>query len=253
MGRKFETFTSFIWACVAGTVIALLSTAYYHYHQNSGASTKLAEAQQTISSLEQEVGELLQRNDVLSVALKYSSTDHLLARIWIEDQFVDPGSGKTITVLTFVEVNEEGAQIGIPQKFQIVGTSLYLEGKVVKFEDDFIHSGDAVRGTSLMKFWRVFGDTQEPAEGSLIQDPTTRPSTYERGGVESEFEQKLWADFLIAIRDPQKAKEIGARNLQFEAPSLPVQKGDILEAKIRSSGGIELKIIATKSPDTETL
>lgn len=256
MGRKTESvrvFSSLVWAVVAGGALALSSTVYYHYRQDSGASLKLAEANQTISTLKEKNDELSERNDRLRVALKYSTTEHLLARIWIDAQFLDPGSGKMATDLTFVEINDEGAQIGEPQKLRIYGTSLYVEGRVVKFKDDYVQQGDQLRGSTLMQFWRVWGNQQESDNGMEIETLGTRPTSYARGGVESEFEQKLWDDFLLVIRDPKLADKIGARNVQFEAPSLPVQEGDILEATIRASGGIDLKIIATKGPATDSL
>src|SRR5207237_1069673 len=80
---------------------------------------------------------------------------------------------------------------------------------VVKFEDDFVTAGDALKGKALLLFRRIFSDRRRPAEGEVLDREGQIPQSYAAERAPTAFERELWARFWELANDPGEAKKRG--------------------------------------------
>ncbi len=270
--ESLRTVNSVVRTLLAVVIVGAGSLAgwkgYSAYHAKEEASKRLESAQheltETKANLEQRTKELqaraaeLQAKNVeiealnadiavkneeimrLDTALRLLKVDHRLARISVIDQIRDTDTGGITTDLEFVEVNDEGAPIDQPRMFRIKGEIIYVDNWVVKFDDKYIEQSDLDRATSLVLFRRIFGDQQEPRDGSWLDDTNRPPRAYTRGGAISDFEKQIWDDFWNIANDPSKAKELGIRAAHGEAISIKAEKGRTYKIQLRASDGLSI-------------
>jgi hypothetical protein len=209
----------------------------------------IAEHQQTIAGQIAEIETLnedirLKQLEIerLDTALRLHKMERRLARISVLDVGEDAETGKVISTISFVELNEAGDPIGEARRFELEGQMIYVDYLVVKFEDKYVEQADLERGTSICLLNRIFGEFQKPKDGFSLDEPGQRPGPYERGGVMSDFETKIWRDFWTIANDPKRAAELGIRALHGDAVSIRVQNGMTYRITIRSAGGPEIRV-----------
>ena len=114
---------------------------------------------------------------------------------------------------------------------------------MVRFQDDYVKYGDSLRGKSAYVFWKVFslGDSNN-AEVYELNKLGEVPSGYEIGAAKNNFEQKLWRDFWDYALEEQKAKGMGIKNAQVEAPGTKFVPGKLYTIKIEHSGGLRIDV-----------
>jgi hypothetical protein len=59
-------------------------------------------------------------------------------------------------------------------------------------------------------------------------------------GIKNSFEKKLWQTFWQYALEPQKAKKIGIKNAQIEAPGTKFIPGMVYTIKIEHDGGLRI-------------
>lgn len=208
---------------------------------------EIAKQQTEIAELNQEVARKQAEIQRLDTALRLHKMERRLARIRVLDAGTDPDSGKKISKIEFVELNELGDPVGEPRQFSLDGEMVYVDYWVVKFEDKYVEQADLERGMSICMLNRVFGDLQKPKDGFTLDEPGRRPGNYARGSVMSDFEKKIWDDFWKIANDPQQAAELGIRAMHGDAVSIKVEKGKTYRVTVRASGGPEI-VAETETP-----
>jgi hypothetical protein len=217
--------------------------------QLAARDAEIFEHQQTIAGQNAQIVDL--NEDVrqkqaeiqrLDTALRLHKMERRLARITVLDMIEDEESGKVVSTIGFVELNEMDEPIGQPRRFELEGQMIYVDYLVVKFEDKYVEQADLQRGTSICLFNRIFGEFQKPRDGFSLDEPGQRPGSYERGGVMSEFEAKIWSDFWQIANDPKRAAEMGIRTLHGDAVSIKIQKGKTYRITVRAAGGPEIQV-----------
>ncbi|WP_425398359.1 hypothetical protein [Aeoliella sp.] len=207
----------------------------------------IAEQDKAIAGLKDDVAErdvkideLQEDLDRVETAVRLLKLRRRLAKIDVLDQTTDD-EGAVSTKVRFTEVSDDGQQVGEPADFAIEGDRIYVEYLVVKFDDQYIEEADLERGTAICLFERIFGEKQEPGEGFVIDRVGSRPNSYARGSVTSEFEQKIWDDFWTIANDRDKAAELGIRATQAVAPSIRMEQGATYELDLRATGEFSLQ------------
>lgn len=208
----------------------------------------LAEAQRVeIEKAKRELGELAdtvrkQEHEIerLDTSLRLLKVDHRVARIDVLDQRTDPATGRLLTTIEFIELNEEGNPVDDVRQFEIVGDMIYLDNWLVKFDDKFVEQAEIDRSTSLVLFRRIFGEHQEPSAGFTLDRRDGPPRAYARGGKPSEFEKKIWDEFWLISNDEAKAAELGIRAAHGQAVSIKAQKGKSYRVLLRASDGLTI-------------
>jgi hypothetical protein len=205
--------------------------------------------------------DLSDKYDRLQVAMKLLQVQHRMARLTVLDQREVPslipatpttgnevGASRpnVITKIEFVDINDEGKEIGKPKIFDIKGDMIYVDYLTVNFEDKYIASRALNHETSIALFQRIFGEHQEPAKGFQLDTVGTQPTAYSRGTPMSKFEKDIWDDFWLIANDNKRAQELGIDAIQGKAVAIRAMPGTSYEIKLRSTGDITIRPIEPK-------
>ncbi|MFO0882777.1 MAG: hypothetical protein U0894_01075 [Pirellulales bacterium] len=204
------------------------------------ANATIEEKQTQIVTQGKEILKLNADIDRLQTAMRLLKVDRRLARLTVTDQAEDPVTKQVFTTVDFEELSPQGEPIGPKRSFKVKGEVLYVDNWIVKFDDKYVEQADLDRSTSLCLFRRIFGEQQQPIEGTSLDEVGMRPQAYGRGGQLSEFEKKIWSDFWTIANDPDHAKSLGIRAANGEAVSMKVQKGKAYKLELRASGGLSI-------------
>ncbi len=166
--------------------------------------------------------------------------DHRVALITVLDQKHSGDDKELHTKFSFVEVNEEGRPLEKPRVFEIKGDIVYLDAWVVKFGFDYLEQGDPLRSTSICLFRRIFGESQPPSEGFVLDADHKPPTAYRTGGKLSEFEEQIWSRFWEYANNPTLAKQAGVRAAHGEAPSIKLLPGKRYRVVLQATGGLRI-------------
>ncbi|MEM8944604.1 MAG: hypothetical protein AAGD11_05415 [Planctomycetota bacterium] len=208
---------------------------------NSALQT-LAKRESEVATLTDDLREKTEQLERSETSLRLLKLRHRIARIRVLDQTPSPDSDRITSSIEFFEVNNEGSPIdNTRRQFDIEGDRIYVECLVAKFEDEYIEQADLDRATAICLFQRIFGEYQQPQDGYELDQSGSSPTSYERGGKMSDFEQGIWDDFWEFAGNPEKAAEIGIRAAHADAPSTRVKKGMTYQLEMRSTGEISLR------------
>jgi hypothetical protein len=196
--------------------------------------------EERIAALNVELAARDARIQELEAALRLLKVDHRVARLEVLGQ--TPTSGGAVeTKLRFTELRPDGAPLKAPLELAVRGKRVYVEALVIRFDDTYVERGDALRGTSVCLFQRVFGDQQEPAQGPSLDASGQLPRAYADEEGPDPFYADLWTHFWEYAHDLRAAEAKGVRALQAEAPSIEAQVGRSYRLELRASGGLVLQ------------
>ncbi|MFO0868475.1 MAG: hypothetical protein U0935_05960 [Pirellulales bacterium] len=154
---------------------------------------------------------------------------------------MDGATGKMKTIVEFTRPGDEGRPVDAPAGVRACG------GRDLPRQlDREVRGQGAVeekaleRSTSLVLFRRLFGEHQEPKDGFPLDRGQGPPRAYTRGGVVSDFERQIWADFWTIANDESKAREMGIRAAHGQAVSIKAQKGKSYRILLRASDGLSI-------------
>ena len=248
----------FLRTLVYGAVVGLLGWGAWHVrelvqrHEQQlaerdrrivGLQADVAQRDQLIAEQQAQIAELEARVRELELALKLLKVDHRLARLTVKDQRPAPAlKGGIETDVAFQELDAEGQALGPEQAFTLVGKVAYIDALVIKFDDGYVEHGDALRGSSICLFRRLFGEYQQPNEGFPLDSAGTRPRSYGAGDdAPAPLESELWRHFWDYANDPARAAGAGVRALHGEAPYIELRPGGSYRVELRASGGLTVR------------
>lgn len=188
---------------------------------------ELRRARQELERLEREKSQLIEYAQRLTESQR-------VAQVSIQSQTQDDSGA--VTRLTWQEIGANGL-VGRPLEAAVRGTQVYFEALVLKFEPRLVGAAGRERSTSVALFRRVFGDEQPPRDGPEIGRDARPPL---QDSAAEERQARLWSKFWEFVDDPREAARYGVRVAQIEAPSIPVQPGQLLELRIDAAGGINI-------------
>lgn len=207
--------TMFLTLLVIGGSVSL----YFYYVHNTA---------------QRQIEQLQEKNQELENIRTRLETDRRVARILVTDQ--KPVGGQTKTTLLFMEYARDGSDLPAKQ-FTIDGTEAHFDAQVVKFKDQYIETGDPLRGQSIMLFVRVYGTDQAPSAGFPIDQPGSIPDFYR--GVDPQvpaFEQDLWDNFWKLYNDREAREARGIRGMNGEGLFGQFLPGHMYTITLRSDG-----------------
>ncbi|MFT5731959.1 MAG: putative coiled-coil protein SlyX [Planctomycetota bacterium] len=230
--------------------------SYFFWDRSTDHLRELGERDSRIAVLEidvavkdQKIGEqaetiTLQTEEIqrLELAKQLLRLDHRVASIRVVRQGPSlDGSGVVETEIVFTELNDSGEPIGEGESMVIKGTRLYIDGLVIKFEDDYIEAGDALRGTSVCLFQGLFSDKVSPENGIKIDSKVPHPLPFQGDNLPDPLYTHLFEKIWDYANDPVEARRLGVRAIQGEAPSIEARPGKTYRVELRQSGGITIK------------
>ena len=145
------------------------------------------------------------------------------------------------TEVLFTELDDAGEPIGEGVPMTVRGTRLYVDGLVIKFEDDYVEQGDELRGTSVCLFQRLFSDEVAPEDGVVIDAKNPHPLPFRGDMLPDPLYQQLFERIWDYANDPEAAKRLGVRAIQGEAPSIEARPGKTYRVELRQSGGMTIR------------
>jgi hypothetical protein len=201
---------------------------------------ELTESNEQIDRLQLDLEAKQRQIDRLETALRLLKVDHRVAQIDVLGQDGSAAGGDLVTHFTFVEVDDKGKPLERPRLFSVEGDTVFVDSWVAKFSDEYVEMGDPLRSTSICLFRRLFGESQKPSEGFMLDTVGSRPAAYRSGGKMSDLEQEIWARFWEYANDPKKAEKVGVRAAHGEAPYIKLMPGKRYKVVLRASGGLSL-------------
>ena len=198
--------------------------------------------QQQLAERDAQIRALTERNQALEAAVRLLRHAERRARLVVLDQAPGP-DGHQRSRVRFTELDPQGDPVGEPREFTLEGDEVYVDTLVIKFEDDFVTAGDALKGKALLLFRRIFTDRKRPAEGEVLDKEGQIPQSYAAERAPTAFERELWARFWELANNPEEAKRKGVRALHGEAVSTRVRKDRVYSITLRSTGEVTIQPI----------
>jgi len=254
MLRFLSTLTQFMISVLVLALVALVGVGgwfgYRAYDARQRAAEaiqqKLADQEAQIARLENDLAARLAQIESLETANRLLKVDHRIAQLDVLSQQGTAEAGDLVTRVAFVEVDEHGKPLDRARVFNVAGDVVYIDAWVVKFSDEYVEQGDALRSTSICLFRRLFGESQQPKDGFELDPVGARPAAYGLGKEVSPMEKDLWSRFWQYANDPATARKAGVRAAHGEAPSIKLMPGRRYKILLRASGG--LTIAAEEAP-----
>ncbi|KAA3615182.1 MAG: hypothetical protein DWQ01_00215 [Planctomycetota bacterium] len=202
---------------------------------------ELEQRDQQIQVLEDEVLEKEKQIEELETAIQLLKIDHRVARIEVLRQDPAPdGEDEIDTTLRFQELGPDGEPLGPGRILTIRGSRAYVEALVIKFGDEFVEQGDALKGSSICLFRRIFGEAQSPQDGEELDAYGARPLPYSPEREESPPGDQVWEKFWDYANQPKAAEALGIRAIHGEAPFMELRPGKSYRLELRASDGLSI-------------
>lgn len=200
---------------------------------------KDAQIEHQAAEIEEQAAEI----DRLELARQLLRLDHRVATIEVLRQGpAEDGSGQKETEILFTELDDAGRPIAEGEAITIKGTRLYLDGLVIKFEDDYVEQGDHLRGTSVCLFERLFSDAVAPENGVPIDSKYRHPLPFRGDDLPDPLYGALFERIWDYANDPEAAAALGVRAISGEAPSIEARPGKTYRVELRQSGGMTIRV-----------
>ena len=110
---------------------------------------------------------------------------------------------------------------------------------MIRFDDIYIRKKDKLKGRSAYLFWKVFMLDGKNTQEYEITRAYAIPAGYKLA-VRDPFEEKLWNEFWVYALDAKRAKDLGIKNAQIEAPGTMFIPGYLYTIKIEHDGGLRI-------------
>ena len=214
------------------SLVLVGAVGLYWYEKNRSAEARL----------QVEVKRLEEQKKHLQQFVARLTSERRVAEVVVTDQ-VKQGNRVALTTLMFVEYGRDGGRLP-PKFFNIKGQVAHFDAMVIKFDRGLMEHGDALKGQSLVLFYRVFGDYQAPADAFPIDEPGRAPAVYRgEAGLSSaarELEGELWREFWKLADDPKYREEKGVRVAQGESPWTYFYPDRIYTISLEAAGGLSI-------------
>jgi len=227
----------------------------------AGSSLVWESRQEQAEALRKEAETLRQRNEALAAeaarleaerrellrVVERLNVEHRVAQIDVLQQHTDLGGNIVQTVLRLAEIGRDGKALP-PRIVGVPSPIPHFDALVIKFDNEHVARGDALRGRSLALFRRVYGDNQAPEDGYWLSTPGEAPDVYRVAEQPTEFERRLWRDFWAYAQDPERARSEGVRVAQGESVYAPMRAGESWALTLDADGGLNLKKSSGETP-----
>jgi hypothetical protein len=220
---------------------------WFGYSYYSGGKRQLEELGQQLEARHREVAALtetvkakdreLQR---LQIANRLLKVNRRVAQIDVVSQTGSAKAGDLATKFTFQEIGSDNKPLDEPRTFTVRGDVVYFDAWVVKYEDRLVEAGDPLRSMSICLFRRIFGESQEPRNGFVLDAVGSTPVAYRTAGAMTDSEREIWSKFWDYANSPALAGQVGIRAAHGEAPSIKLKPGKRYRLSLRASGGLEI-------------
>ena len=156
-------------------------------------------------------------NQMLKEIIERLAADSRVAEVMVTEVKSDPATKNTYTTIKFLEYSAKLKPLK-PKYFTFSGNVIQFQARVIRFDNFYVKKGHPLRGKSAYLFLKAFILTDKGAETFDITKINEIPSGYEVEGAKNNFERKLWRRFWEYALNPVRARQVGVKNAQIEAP-----------------------------------
>lgn len=181
----------------------------------------------------------IMEKEILKQMLTRLQADSRIAEVVVTKVEHNPVIQKEMTTIKFLEYDAAGEPL-TPKYFTFSNNIIQFQSLVVRFQDQFVLSGDVLRGKSVYLFWKVFVLDGPKTEEFVITPVHQVPQGYKIDGPQNAFEEKIWMEFWQYALHSDKAISKGIKNAQIEAPGTKFVPGILYTLKIEHDGGIRI-------------
>lgn len=184
--------------------------------------------------------QLRERIRVLQEVVSRLNAEYRVAQVLVRDQKLDE-SGQVVTTVEFRELDRDSRPLP-PVTATLVGSESYFEALVIRFQNEYVEKGDALRGRSVILFRRMYGSATAPDQGVLI-DPAASdgvPSVYRVSAKPGALEADLWGRFWFYASHPKEAAALGVSVMQVQAVGVRPVPNMIYELRVQNNGGMNI-------------
>ena len=177
--------------------------------------------------------------EILKKIIERLQADSRIAEVIVTDVKYNPVINRHMTTIKFLEYDAKGEPLQ-PRYFTFSNNIIQFQSLVVRFEDEFVMSGDKFKGRSVYLFWKAFVLDGAATEEYVIAPVDEVPDGYKIDGPYYDLEEEIWRDFWEYALDSEKAVMKGIKNAQIEAPGMKFIPGMLYTLKIEHDGGIRI-------------
>ncbi len=177
--------------------------------------------------------------EILKQMVARLNADSRIAEAVVTQVTVNPVTQEAMTTIKFLEYDSAGTPMQ-PKYFTFSKNIIQFQSLVVRFEDNFVQSADALRGKSIYLFWKAFVLDGPKTQEYVITPVNEVPEGYRLGTEANSFEEKIWQEFWDYALRSDKAVTKGIKNAQIEAPGMKFVPGMLYTLKIEHDGGIRI-------------
>ncbi len=188
----------------------------------------------------------LNQKKVLERVIERLEAETRIAEVLVVESRLDEITRKITTKIKFLEYDSDGNPL-TPRYFTFSGNIIQFQSLVIRFNDEIIKAGDALKGKSAYLFLKAFMLDGENTQEFEITPSGSVPDAYKVDRASSLAQEKIWRSFWQYALDGSKARELGIKNAQIEAPGTVFLPGTLYTLKIEHDGGI--RIDAEKLPE----
>ena len=146
--------------------------------------------------------------------------------------------GKLYTVVRFVETaRDDRLQTVLEKEYELEGDTVYFDALIVTFSDQAVMDG---KERSLYLWRRVYGESQAPATGFLIEVPGEEPARYDGLLARLRMADRtlFWSAIWDLANDPEALQRHGIKAIYGNAVYKKMRPGLIYVFKISASGQV---------------
>jgi len=180
-------------------------------------------------------------NKILKEIISRLEAESRAAEVLVTNVEYNPITQKHMTTIKFLEYDSRGEGL-TPKYFTFAGNLIQFQSLIVRFEDVLVRAADKLKGKSAYLFWKVFILDGAQTQEYEITKVNTVPEGYKIPGGKNAFEEQIWREFWEYALDPKKAKKLGIKNAQIEAPGTKFVPGMLYTLKIEHDGGLRIDV-----------
>lgn len=187
---------------------------------------------------------LLTENHELNKAIKNLTAEEQIGYATLQSQTRDD-TGQLQSTVRFVQTAAgRPKEIVSEQLFTITGDVIHFDALIVKFNNQYVQDG---KGRSLYLWRRIYGETNSPASGELIEIPSDAPERYH--SITKSLRMKdsdiFWEAIWELANNPEQLSEYGITAVFGNAIYSRIKEGQITLFKISPTGQIYPEVLDT--------
>lgn len=180
---------------------------------------------------------LLTENHELNKAIRNLTDEQQIGFATLKSRSINE-FGQVESLVRFVQTAPgKPNEIVSEELFVVEGEVIHFDALIVKFSDDYVKDG---KGRALYLWRRIYGESEAPTEGDLIQAPGEAPERYHAitQSLKLKNQPIFWEAIWDLANDPEQLSAYGIKAVFGNAIYTKMQPDKVYLFKISPTGQI---------------